>query len=395
MESISPSAMSSPFVSDSTGVPPTGVGVGYTEPHINSSQFFRRYPEDVMRATTCTDAVREFQPTNDQFMEILGPAGYVMVAGATLAMFLLLVLFLETVIRVHKILIPEHKFPVSIILSVYPVLGLCSFLGILFPKANALMDAASQLWFALCMLQFFKLTILYYGGETAFVESLHGKVLPWRGPPCCCWPCCWPLCPKTPVSKGQIKLIRILVLQHPFVQSIMTIIGISLWVEGYYKVGDFSLTKGYVYIFAITTVSFMFGLWAFIVGFKASIPQLRKYHYGKKILTFQLCLIFLRFQSLIFGLILLPSGAIPCVPPISPSVYANTILCCLLIGQLVILSVLARHFYTLPPMEDKELGKLEPPIEATASSMDGNHTFVPLVVQDQSSEYNLHDDDAL
>lgn len=91
-----------------------------------------------------------------------------------------------------------------------------------------------------------------------------------------------------------------------------------------YTIGDFSPFKAHVYMFTITTTSFLFALWAFIVIFRASIPQLRRFHYGGKILTFQLCVVFLKFQSLIFGLILLPAGAIPCVPPISPNVYANS-----------------------------------------------------------------------
>lgn len=331
---------------------------------LNATEFFARYAdEDPMRATECSRAVIRFQPSNEQFMNILGPAGYVMVVGATLALAVLVALYTHTIHRIQKTVPSEHKFSVCVILSVYPVLGLCSYLAILFPKANALMDAASQLWFAVCMLQFFKLTLMYFGGETAFVKTVEGKVLPWRGPPCCCWPCFWPLYPKTPVNKLQVRLIRILVIQHPFVQSIMSIIGLSLWVEGYYTAGHFSFTDAYAYIFAITTISFMFGLWAFIVLFKASIPELRKFHYGRKILTFQFVVICLRLQAFIFGMILIPSGAIPCVPPLSPAVYANTILCCLLMGQLVILSVLARHFYTMPmakvPSDVKDITLLE------------------------------------
>jgi len=83
------------------------------------------------------------------------------------------------------------------------------------------------------------------------------------------------------------------------------------------------LKNSFIYIFAITTLSFLFALWAFIVGFKASIPELTQFHYKMKAITFQLSLVFLRFQSLVFNFILLPTGAIPCLPPISPAVFAN------------------------------------------------------------------------
>ncbi|XP_018024103.1 organic solute transporter subunit alpha [Hyalella azteca] len=322
-----------------------------TELMINATHVVRAAVLDPMMARECTKEVRNFQPSNAQFIEILGPAGYVMMAMAGIGLLILIAVFIDTVLRMQKVVRREHKSCVTFVLSVYPVLGLCTFLGILFPKADSVMDVSSQLWFALCMLQFFKLTLVYFGGETKFVQSLEGKVLPWRGPPCCCWPCCWPFCPKRPVNKRQIRFIKLLLYQHPIVQSMMTIIGISLWKEGLYSFGDFSPYKGHVYVFTITTTSFLLALWAFIVMFKASIPELRRYHYGRKILVFQLCLVFLRFQALIFGVILLPAGAIPCVPPISPKVYANTILCCLLMGQLVILSVLARFIY-LQPMPD-------------------------------------------
>lgn len=108
------------------------------------------------------------------------------------------------------------------------------------------------------------------------------------------------------------------------------------------------LTNAYIYIYLFATTSFFFGLWAFIVGFKASLRQLQEFHYLPKIIAFQLCLVFLRLQTLIVNSILVPSGAIPCLPPISPSVFANVLLNSLLLGQLVVLCVLARHFYKMP-----------------------------------------------
>ena len=36
---------------------------------VNATGFFQQFPDDVMKATVCTQAVLEFQPTNAQFME--------------------------------------------------------------------------------------------------------------------------------------------------------------------------------------------------------------------------------------------------------------------------------------------------------------------------------------
>ena len=91
-----------------------------------------------------------------------------------------------------------------------------------------------------------------------------------------------------------------------------------------YQTMNLKPTNSYVYLYLISTTSFCFGLWAFIVGFKASLPNLKDFHYTPKIISFQLSLVFLKLQGLIFNMILLPSGAFPCLPPISPTVYANS-----------------------------------------------------------------------
>jgi len=301
-----------------------------------------------MSAVECTPAVLRFVPTHAQLMQVMGRY-YPFLLGLSSAILLLLILlYAETAYRVHRTLPSANKFTTTVVLSVYPVLGLCNYFSLIFPRSNVFMDAASQLWFSLCMMSFYKLTISYFGGESSMVESLGGQRLRWNGPPCCCWPCCWPLCPRAPINKRQVRNLRILVFQLVFVQAIAILLGLIMWLEGLYTVGDFSANNAYVYIFAFTTVSFLVGLWAFIVIFKSSVPQLGNFHYGKKIVAFQLTILFSRMQNMIFGTLLVPLGAIPCSPPISPGVYANIIQSALLLGQMLLLSVLARHFYLLP-----------------------------------------------
>ncbi|KAK3863923.1 hypothetical protein Pcinc_030339 [Petrolisthes cinctipes] len=272
-----------------------------------------------------------------------------MLGLATVALILLVLLFTDTVIHVIRQRRIVFKETTAIVLTVYPVLGLCSYLGLLFQKANIFLDAAAQLYFALCMYQFLTLTLKYFGGESRFVTKMSGAVLPWKSPPCCCWPCC--VCPKATVNKQQIRLIRILVMQHPWVQLVLSIIMVTLWLEGWYSHMDMTPYNAYLYVNVVSVISFFFGLWGFIVGFKASLQQLQEFFYTPKILSFQLCLVFLRLQALIVNAILVPTGAIPCLPPISPRVFANMILNALLLGQLVVLMVVARYYYKLPTPE--------------------------------------------
>ncbi|RXG62362.1 hypothetical protein Avbf_07756 [Armadillidium vulgare] len=77
-------------------------------------------------------------------------------------------------------------------------LGLSMYMEILFPRSNFVLDTAAHLWFVFCMYHFFHLTLSYFGGESEYVASLNGIVLPWRGIPCCFWPCVWPFLPKSP-----------------------------------------------------------------------------------------------------------------------------------------------------------------------------------------------------
>ncbi|XP_050711891.1 organic solute transporter subunit alpha-like [Eriocheir sinensis] len=309
----------------------------------------------------CTQEVLDFEPSCREFLEIMGLGGWALLGLATITYVTLLVVFTDTVIHVIKYCHVQYKETTAIVLTVYPVLGLCSYLGLLFQKANLFLDAAAQLWFAFCMYQFLTLTLKYFGGETRFVEKAKGTVMPWRSPPCCCWPCCICLCPKGPISKKQIRFVKILVMQHPWVQLVFSILGLTLWLEGWYTHTEVSATDAYIYIFVASSVSFLFGLWAFIVGFKASLPQLQEFHYTPKIITFQLCLVFLRLQALIVNSILVPSGAIPCLPPLSPRVFANVILNSLLLGQLLVLVIVARHYYKLPTrspiLETQEAGQ--------------------------------------
>ncbi|XP_037785110.1 uncharacterized protein LOC119580938 [Penaeus monodon] len=136
----------------------------------------------------CTREVLDFEPSATEFLEALGIAGWVLLGMATIAFVTLVGLLVDTLRHVVSHCHPRHKATTCVVLSVYPVIGLCSYLGLLFQKANMFLDATAQLWFALCMWQFLQLTLSYFGGESRFVRKMEGTMLPWKGPPCCCWP---------------------------------------------------------------------------------------------------------------------------------------------------------------------------------------------------------------
>ncbi|XP_071549540.1 organic solute transporter subunit alpha-like [Panulirus ornatus] len=342
----------------------------------------------------CPVEVLNYEPSCLELLDVLGVAGWVLLGLATVALISLLGLFFDTASHVINFCHTRHKGTTTVVLTVYPVLGVCSYLGLLFQKANLFLDAAAQLWFAFCMYEFLVLTLKYFGGESRFVAKMEGAVLPWKGPPCCCWPCC--IFPQVTVSKRQIRFLKVLVLQHLWVQLLLSIIQVTLSMEGWYTHMDMSPNNAYIYIYIISTTSFFFGLWAFIVGFKASLRQLQEFHYKAKIVTFQLCLVFLRLQAIIINSILVPSGAIPCLPPISPRVFANTLLNALLLGQLVVLSVVARHFYKIPTPEVVSLNQTdEAKAQPDKNASDPHTDLVPMDTTSMLSSKSLGDDKLL
>ena len=60
-------------------------------------------------------------------------------------------------------------------------------------------------------------------------------------------------------------------MQHLWVQLAMSVIAMTLWIEGWYSHGALRPQDAYVWVSVITVTSFGFGLWAFIIGFKASM----------------------------------------------------------------------------------------------------------------------------
>ncbi|CAL4082181.1 unnamed protein product, partial [Meganyctiphanes norvegica] len=307
-------------------------------------------------ALGCTQAVLDFEPSVFEFFRALGLAGWLLLGVATVAFLAILIMFFELLAHVLKHTHKRHRSATVCVITVYPVLGLCAYLGLLFQKANTFLDAAAQLWFALCMWQFLVLTLSYFGGEKRFEAAAEAKDLRmgWEvyvPPFTCCVPCCKKCCPTHAATRKQLRLVKTMVVQHPWLQAILSIIMLTLWIEGWYTHMSLSPYNGYLYIYLISNFSFGSALWAFIVAFRTSLSQLQDFYFTPKIITFQLCLVFLRLQALIVNSILVPAGAIPCLPPISPKVFANTLLNSLLLGQLVILIVVARVYYKLPTPE--------------------------------------------
>ncbi|KAL7647500.1 UNVERIFIED_CONTAM: hypothetical protein RMT77_001100 [Armadillidium vulgare] len=328
---------------------------------VNNDQIATEFPLNSSIVEECGEDVLNYVPSVFEFFNHLGMLGWLILLFASIALFIILSFFTFTVVHVVRYVDKRYTFTTVIVLTAYPALGLSMYMEILFPRSNFVLDTAAHLWFVFCMYHFFHLTLSYFGGESEYVASLNGIVLPWRGIPCCFWPCVWPFLPKSPVNKKQVKILKFFILQHIFIQAVFSIILFALHIDqiSYEPNTQIILSRISSCLFAIATISFLFALWAFIISFKSSCMKLRKFKYCGKVATFQLCLVCFRFQSVIFYLILMPAGAFPCLPPMSPNVIGKLLLCSLVLGQLVILMILAHHFYKLSEADKK--GYCRPP----------------------------------
>ncbi|KAJ8950662.1 hypothetical protein NQ314_007792 [Rhamnusium bicolor] len=156
--------------------------------------------------------------------------GITLVTIGTMAMILVLALFIDTLRYIMKNSSPRVKAHSAFVIGVYPVTSLATYFAILVPRAHLLAEAITQGMFMAGMYQLFCLFVAYCGGEAELVKKVKPTPLSLKVGPCCCWPCCFIL-PTFVVSKKTVRTLRILVLQLPVVQGLVYLILLVMWAE--------------------------------------------------------------------------------------------------------------------------------------------------------------------
>lgn len=233
---------------------------------------------------------------------------------------------------------PVVKTHSAFVLSVYPVVALATYCAIIVPRAQLLAEAVTQGVFMAALYQLFCLFVAYCGGEAELIRKVKPNSLNLRVGPCCCYPCCCCL-PLMTVDKKWVRYLRLLILQLPIVQGLVYMVLLVIWAEeeSLYEVN-------YMYMQPVIILSILFGVWGMTMTIKMLNEVLKDHLLQAKFVVLQLVLVLAKLQGLTARVVVW-CGLIACKPPITPAVYANLIYNSAMLGEMVILVILARLCY--------------------------------------------------
>ncbi|XP_077299958.1 organic solute transporter alpha-like protein [Arctopsyche grandis] len=280
-------------------------------------------------------------PDMHSYFSAINLYGVILFACGGIAVVIMLLLYLDTLRYVVKNASSGVKAHTAFVVSVYPVVGIATYCAVVVPRAQLLAEAVAQGMFMFAMYQLFCLMVAYCGGEAELIRHVKPNSLNPRVAPCCCWPCCCIL-PLLAVNKRNVLLLRMLVLQLPVVQGLVYMILLVMWAEeeSLYQVN-------YMYAQPFVVVSIILGVWGMAMSIKMLREVLGSHSLQSKFLTLQLVLLFSKLQGLA-ARISVWAGALPCNPPITPSVYGNIIYNIAMLIEMILLGCWARYLYKQP-----------------------------------------------
>lgn len=265
-----------------------------------------------------------------------------------------------------------YKTNAIIILSVYPVVSVCSLMAIAIPRGQLLSEAITQIFL---MISLYRLYLLLL--DVGRRKMSEPPTLMLRVGPCCCWPCL-PF-PNLQMTDANLSWIGILALQLPIAQSILYFILLYMEAE------DPMLATQYgIFLQPVMVISILLGIYSLTIVTKTlhtAIPE-AKLHF--KTLVLQLVLLFSKLQT---GIIrgLPATGVFPCNPPLTPAIYANVTCNALLLIEMMMLCYAARHVYYVDLEKNQETDSTDRTPRTsgqvdTMNSNDGNKQLPATVV---------------
>ncbi|CAH1636831.1 unnamed protein product [Spodoptera littoralis] len=238
----------------------------------------------------------------------------------------------------------DQMHHVAVVLSIYPIVAASALVMIVVPRSRLPAEAVAQEAVMVALYHFFCLVIAECGGTEQFVRSAGGADLETRVMPCCCWPCC--VIPRPKLHKGSLMWLRYLVLQIPIIQGLIYFILIVIWSE------DFMLYQGnFVYFQPFIAASILSGMWGVVMCVRAAISVGRAPR--PRFLVIQLVLIIVKLQCGLAKSV--PNMAnLSCVMKLHPGVFASLINNCIMMLEMLLISIWAWRVYSSPPGKDME-----------------------------------------
>ncbi|XP_005112573.2 organic solute transporter subunit alpha, partial [Aplysia californica] len=260
--------------------------------------------------------------------------------------FTLVALFIDKVIFVFR----QYKTGKKIqsksiqIVGIYPVVAVCAFIALCFPKATFICLFVRSTYLSCCLYTFISLMVQYMSGKDSMLSRLEDHQIhqiSLQAPPCFCCCCCLP---KPKATRRNIRILELCVLQNAILSPVIYLVAIVLWLDGKYRTGEFSLTNSYPYLNFLNAFSFIFAMQSFIIFFRMCRDILRPLRIVPKFFSLQLVVILANLQSTIFALFV--KQALPaCTNGLSANVKGEAYFNMVLIVEMFALSFMARCAY--------------------------------------------------
>lgn len=181
------------------------------------------------------------------------------------------------------------------LVTIYPIVSICSFCAICFPRAYFFMDSIGHIAFMVIAYQLFRLLLLYIDGESNFIGRGF-ETFTMRTPPLCC---CCPCFGREPSSKSKFNLIRFLILQMAVMHIAMFIILNLINIEDT-KLFDTMI----LYFIPFIAITVLGGIYGFNLAIRMIAPNFASLKLPQKYFSFQLVLFFCKIQPIFLNLIL-------------------------------------------------------------------------------------------
>lgn len=181
------------------------------------------------------------------------------------------------------------------LVSIYPIVAICSFLAICIPRAYFFMDSIGHMVFMVIAYQLLRLLLLYIDGESNFIDNGF-ETFTMQTPPLCC---CCPFLATGKPSKSRFNLIRFLILQMGAAHIIIFIILNLISIE------DTRLFDAVIlYFIPFIAITVLGGIWGFNMAIRMIAPNYASLKLPQKYFSFQLVLFFCKIQPIFLNIIL-------------------------------------------------------------------------------------------
>ncbi|XP_064602859.1 organic solute transporter subunit alpha-like [Liolophura sinensis] len=246
----------------------------------------------------------------------------------------------------------DERWISSWLVGICPIVGVTSFVGIISPRSIHIDELVSAIYVSLSVAVFFRLMILYHGGEETMCRTLKGVKLPMSKPPFCCCICLR----NVYVNRRTLRRIKLIVYQVLVVRPVLLYADAVIKSEEKFTEASLARNPVQVIVSVFTILSTMLSLLGLITTFRLSLKPLKAHGVVPKFLYVKLILLFCDPQKMILGLVV-TAGLLPCSPLFHHPLRGETLKFVLLCFEMLLVSLLGMKVFgrETPGSESVEL----------------------------------------